>query len=316
MANSNKFGRWEHQPSVDAFFASQQNPTVTQAAPAVLAADDNADVDLCKIYEQVARKPWNSENQNPRGFCVGFGNTKMARLALALAAYAGEIDFPGDCAIEPIYGGSRYEIGYQRYRSNIPFGGDGGVGAWAAEWMQTYGLLMCQPYGSIDLSNYSMERCDQYGRQGVPDVLEPEAKIHPLKDISLCEDATQVWRMIGQYHPVVHCSNQGYSMERNRDGTCDANDTWPHCAGWSGRFTLSNGEQVIRYDNSWNGRPDGHGYLGSPIVIQGKYGQIFLNGNQFLVPMEIVDRTCKRGKETYALSGPQGFTIRRPLLLI
>jgi len=315
MVVGNKFGRWADQASVDRYFGSK--PSIKVSAFDVLsAADDDADIDLCLIYEKHARKPWNSRNQNPRGFCVGFGNAKDGDIVLATAAEAGELDFPGDVAVEPVYGGMRYEIGAKTHGSDINRGGDGGVGTWAVEWFQKYGLLLMKQYGSIDFTQYSMDRCDKYGRSGVPDELEPEAKTKPIRDAVLLDDADQAWKMIGQLHGLVHCSDQGFAMQRNSDGTCKANDVWPHCANFFGRFTMKNGEKVLRYDNHWNGRPDGAGYLGNPIVIDGKNGPIHLNGNQFLVPLDIVNRIIKNGRETYSLSGPQGFTVRRPLLMI
>ncbi len=315
------FGRWEDQESVERFFSTQAEPFMSGAAASVLSLeDDNKDVDLCEIYEVTTGKKWNSLNQNPRGFCVGFGNGKMVSLAIAMMAHAGEITWPGaDVAIEPIYGGSRFEVGYQTYRSNIPFGGDGSVGAWAVEWLIKWGVLLKRPYtvggATIDFTNYDLSRCDSYGGRGVPDALEPIAKEKPIQQAALATDAEQCWKLIGQLHPLVHCSNQGFAMNRNSDGISRAQGSWAHCAGWSGRFTLANGTRVLRYDNSWEGQADGSGYLGTPIVIQGKNGPIHLNGNQFLVPLEVVDNMCRRGKETYGLTGPLGFTKRRKLFL-
>lgn len=301
------FGRWEDQASVDRFFGTQQDPTIRQAAPNLFQADDNTDVDLCEIYEKATGRKWNSRDQNPRGFCVGFGNAKMATLSIAMMAHAGEITDPGqDVAIEPVYGGMRYEIGKNRHGSNLYRSDDGGVGSWAAEWLLTYGVLLMKPYGSIDLSNYSMERCDRYGSSGVPDEIEDDAKEHPLAKAALCESGEDVWALIGQLHPVVHCSNQGFAMNRDSNGISRPQGSWAHCAGWTGRFTL-NRKPVIRYDNSWGG------YLGGSTTIQGDNGPIKLNGDQFLVPLEIVDRMCRDGRETYALTGPLGFTSRRPL---
>jgi hypothetical protein len=312
------FGRWEDLEATERFFSTQAQPFVRQAASDILAmGDDNADVDLCKEYSIVTGKKWNSRNQNPRGFCVGFGNAKMATLATAMMAKAREIDWPGaDVAIEPIYGGMRFEVGAKTYGSDLNRGGDGGVGSWAAEWLLKWGVLLMQGYTDVDFSTYSMARCDQYGRSGVPDILEPIAKQHPLTKAALCAGAEDVWSLIGQLHPVVHCSNQGFTMQRAQDGICRAIGQWAHCAAWSGRFTLKSGTRVIRYDNSWEGEEDGSGYLGEPITVAGANGDIFLNGNQFLVPMEIVDRMCRNGRETYAMAGPKGFTARRPLFLI
>lgn len=249
--------------------------------------------------------------------CVGFGNAKMAGLSMAMMAGAGEITWPGaDVAVEPVYGGMRYEVGYKLEGSSMYRGDDGGVGAWAVEWLLKWGVLLMQKYPQVDLSTYSERLCDYYGGHGIPDDLEPVAKEHPLTQAALCEDADVVWKLIGQLHPVVHCSNQGFRMSRNKDGTCSPSGSWAHCSSWSGRFTLKGGNRVIRYDNSWDGDESGSGYLGDPIVVDGANGPIHLNGNQFLVHMETVDDICKDGRETYGFTGPKGFTQRRPLFLI
>lgn len=307
------FGRWEDQASVDRFFGKMQDPLIRQAAPNIFAADDDADVDLCAIYKAVTGQEWDSTDQNPNGTCVGHGNAKAATLSIAMMAHAGEITWPGaDVAIEPIYGGMRVEIGAKKHGSNLNRGGDGGVGAWAVEWMLEYGILTMKDYGNIDLSNYDKQRVLQWGRSGVPDELEPIAKTHPLQKAALCQSGDDVWALIGQLHPAVHCSNQGFSMQRNSDGTCRPQGSWAHCAPWTKRHWLRRNKYVV-YDNNWNGRRDGSGYLGNTITIQGDNGPITLNGNQFLVPLEVVDRMCRDGRETYALTGPLGFTQRRPL---
>lgn len=315
MSFTPAFGRIEDRASTEAFFATQ--PNIMQAAADIFAADDDADVDLCDIYEAITGRKWNSRNQNPRGFCVGFGNAKMATLSIAMMVKAGEISWPGaDVAIEPVYGGSRWEVGTLKHGSNIARGGDGSVGSWAAEWLLEWGVLLMKPYDGIDLTEYSLSRCDEYGRRGVPDTIEDDAKLHPLKSMVRVDTGEQAWSLIGQLFPLVHCSNQGFAMNRDSSGRSRPSGSWAHCAGWSGRFTLANGIRVLRYDNSWDGKENGEGYLGSPVVIQGQNGPIKLNGNQFLVELDVVGRMCSSGRETYAMAGPKGFTNRRPLFLI
>jgi hypothetical protein len=315
------FGRIEDKPAVEHLFAQQRDPFMRSAAQDLLqdSRGDNDDVDLCAIYEQTTGVRWNSLNQNPRGFCVGFGNAKMVTLAIAMMAHAGEISWPGaDVAIEPIYGGARFEVGYQTYR-NRP-GGDGAVGAWAVEWLLKWGVLLKQLYTvggqNYDYTKYSLDRCDDHGDNGVPDALEPTAREKPIQKAALVMTGEEAWKLIGALHPLVHCSNQGFSMQRGSDGICRAQGNWAHCAGWSGRFVLKNGTRVLRYDNSWEGNATGDGYLGSPVTIEGRNGPIYLNGNQFLVPLEIVERMCRNGEETYGLTGPLGFNQRRKLFLV
>jgi hypothetical protein len=309
------FGRFVDEQHTEEFYGKQ--PQIMQAAADIMLEDDDKDVDLCLIYEAATGRKWNSLNQNPRGFCVGFGNAKGATLAVAMSAHAGEISDPGaDVAVEPIYGGSRYEIGTKKHGSNIASGGDGSVGSWAAEWLLEYGLLLKMKYPELDLSKYSLSRCDEMGRRGVPDSIEPTAKLHPIKAMTRVDTGEQSWKMQGQLYPLIHCSNIGFTMQRDSKGRCRRSGSWAHCWLWSGRFTLD-GNQYLRGDNSWDGTESGSGYLAnSPITVNGDNGPINLNGNQFLVALEDVDHICRTGKETYAPSGPKGFEKRRELFLI
>ena len=309
------FGRWEDRESTEKFFASQ--PKLSLGSSAIMEAADDRDVDLCDIYKEVTGLEWDDTDQNPNGTCVGHGNKKAVTMEIACQVKAGLCSWPGaDAAIEPIYGGMRFEIGAKKHGSNLNRGGDGGVGTWAAEWLLEYGVLFMQQYGSIDLTNYDKQRVLQWGRSGVPDELEPVARQKPLKQALLMDDEQQCWSMIGQLRPLVHCSNQGFSMRRNSNGTCDANDTWPHCSIWDGRFTLQDGTKTLRYGNSWNGGRHRRGYLGDPIAVQGKYGPIKLSGCQFLVPLRVVGNICRSGRETFAFIGVDGLEKRRELFLI
>jgi len=315
MSFTPAFGRIEDRESTEAFFATQ--PNISQAAADIFRADDDADVDLCDMYKEVAGQEFDDTDQNPNGTCVGHGTAKAATLSAAAMAKAGEISWPGaDVAIEPVYGGMRYEIGAKEKGSNLNRGGDGGVGSWAIEWLIKYGFLFMQRYGSIDLTNYDKQRVLSWGRTGVPDELEPVAKEHLLKSAPQVTDEQQAWMLVGQRYPLVHCSNQGFSMRRNSNGTCDANDQWAHCAIFDGRFTLPDGSKVLRYGNSWQGSRSRGGYLGSAITVPGKNGPIKLSGCQFLVPLNIVGRIIRDGRETYAPAGPLGFTKRRELFLV
>ena len=126
------FGRVVDEAHTEAFFARM--PQIKNVCAEILSGEDtNRDIDLCDIYVSVTGKPFDSLNQNPRGFCVGFNTAKTCTLELAMQAFANEISWPGaDVAVEPIYGGSRFEIGYQKYRSSLYRGGDGSVGTYAA----------------------------------------------------------------------------------------------------------------------------------------------------------------------------------------
>jgi len=112
-------------------------------------------------------------------------------------------------SIEAIYGGSRVQIG------NISPYIDGSRGIWAVKFLNQYGVLHRLRYKDIDLTGYSPERSDTYGRLGIPDALIPIAKRHPCASFSLIKTWSQVRDSLYLGHPVVLCSS--YAFERERD---------------------------------------------------------------------------------------------------
>lgn len=107
-------------------------------------------------------------------------------------------------ATEPIYGGSRVEIG--NYTK-----GAGSTGHWTAEWLSQYGVLLRKKYpGGYDFTIYNPALAKQYGREGCPDPLEPLAKLHPVKDVAICTSYADMCDSIYNGCPVMVCSNVGF----------------------------------------------------------------------------------------------------------
>jgi hypothetical protein len=129
-----------------------------------------------------------------------------------------------ECATEPIYAGSRVEIGGGRIR------GDGSVGAWAADWVQKFGAIPRGTYGRIDLTRYSGERAKEWGRPrgGVPDELEPTVKQHPVKAITQVRTYEEARDAIANGYPVTVASNRGFQMARDADGFARPRGNWAH----------------------------------------------------------------------------------------
>jgi len=323
------FGRIVDRDHTEMLIASQRHPTASSAMQ--FTGDDNATIFLPAIYTKVTGQPWDSMNQNPRGICVSMGVSKSLTLGLAVMASLGKITFPGRVAPGPIYGGARYEIGYQQ-NGNRPSGNrhdpdnDGAVGSFAGEWVQKRGgVLLMQRYDDIDLSRFDpVEVAEKYGYEGVPDQIEDDAKLHPAKQLTLCQGFDDVWKMLGQLYPVNVCSSQGFSMSRDSNGYCRPEGDWAHCMHYVGRIVIR-GKKWIILDNSWEGKPDGSGYLGGTLQLTGIDGvTITLTGNMFLVDPETVDAMCTGGnirrrndqRETFAIAGVDGFVQQRPLFLI
>lgn len=114
-------------------------------------------------------------------------------------------------ASEPIYGGSRVEIGGYDGRSG------GSTGHWGAEWVNRYGVLLRQKYpGGFDFSLYDAAKAVEYGREGCPDALEPVAKLHPVKKTAICTSYSDMCDLIYNGSPVMVCSNVGFGNGKRR----------------------------------------------------------------------------------------------------
>lgn len=173
--------------------------------------DDDADVYLWRLVRKAAghqpTEDWYPNvNQEQVGCCVGCGNKHSADVCLAAQVSGGKREEWKPVAVEPIYGGSRVEVGGGQ------ISGDGSVGRWAADWLSKRGGLIPMeklPDGS-DLTVFSPAKARQWGRTGVPDALEPLAKNHPVKSTALVRSADEGWKAIGQAYPIAVCSNQGF----------------------------------------------------------------------------------------------------------
>lgn len=158
--------------------------------------------------------------------CVSHGWGRVCQDLLLVQIANGEEEWPGaEVAREPIYGGSRVEVGGGQLG-----GSDGSVGAWAAKWVQGWGLVVYKKYGSIDLSDgYDVQRCRSYGSRGVPSELETEAKLHPVKDCILITTPEQARDAICNLKFISICGSLGRTMQRMPGGWCPVEGNWGHC---------------------------------------------------------------------------------------
>lgn len=163
------------------------------------------------------------------GDCVGQGWALALTVLLGVrAARRRQDDLPTlDVASEPIYAGSRVEIGQRQVGRD-----DGSVGAWAARWVVEYGVLYRLPYHGqgVDLSTYSPRLARQWGWDGVPDPLEPIARQRPIGTAQLVTSYEQARDWIATTQgPVVACSDQGFDDRRDAQGFAKPQGTWNHC---------------------------------------------------------------------------------------
>lgn len=270
----------------------------SKVAQNAIAGDDNKDSFLWRAEETVLGKRLGSWDQGPIGTCVSFGWGRGAQdVLLGNIADGAAEEWKSQVATEPIYGGSRVEVGGGRIR------GDGSVGAWAARWCSEWGMLFRQQYGDIDLSAYSVEISRTWGYRGVPNALEPEAKKFPLT-VAQVQSASDVWAAIGNGYSVPVCSNVGFDGKPPATGVMEPRGSWGHCMVFRGRFTHPTIGRCIVVQNSWGN------YLGAVAVETVESGRVELPEGCFAIRLDVAGRMAAQG-DTFAISGAKGFPKRR-----
>lgn len=278
-------------------------------APRLFAADDpNAPRFFWDAEAKVLGKVLPSWNQGQVGSCVSFGYGRAVQDLMLLEIVAGEPEqWPGsEVATEPIYGGSRVEVGGGRIN------GDGSIGAWAAKYVKDWGILLRKRYSvlgsTFDLEKYDEARCRDYGRRGVPDALEPIAREHPVTEVAQVRTGDELWAALGAGKPVPVCSMQGFTTTRS-GGFCEPSGQWAHCMTFRGRFMHPIRGRCVVIQNSWGS------YLGGDSKFtyldggESKVGQ--LPEGCFCTTLAVAARMCAQG-DTFALAGLRGWETTPP----
>jgi len=178
-----------------------------------------------KTVEQVVgRFPMNTQTI---GDCVSHGAAGAVQTLMCVEIV--EKNDPekwiAEVATEPIYAGSRVEVGRGQLGD-----GDGSLGSWGAEWVKEWGILLRQKYGQYDLRRYSGAKAKEWGRarNGCPDILEPIAREHPVRTVSLYRSYDEARDGLANgYIPTV-ASMQGFTTTRDGEGFLRPSGRWPH----------------------------------------------------------------------------------------
>lgn len=263
----------------------------TPAGKAVMGDEDALLYRAVRKAGKFAGNAYPNVNQQSVGCCVGCGFKHGCDVVQATAILQGQRADWKPVSVEVIYAGSRVEVGGGR------ISGDGSVGAWAAKWCKDYGIVPMEKHASADLTAFSPARAREWGRTGVPDALEPLAKTHPIKSVALVTSAKDAKRAIQQGYPIPVCSDQGFRMERDRDGFCAPQGTWYHCMCFIG---YRNGARPgFLCLNSWG-----------DAAHTGPVWPADMPPAAFWVDEAVVDRMLRQG-DSFALADVQGFPVRR-----
>lgn len=278
-----------------------------RAAPNLMAAGaDDAPVFFWQAEERVLGLRLATWNQGGVGSCVGFGNGRGAQdlLLWEIACGEPEIWTGFEVAPEVVYGGSRVEIGGGGIR------GDGSIGAWAADWLMRYGVVLRGLYGQLDLTRYVESTCRELGAKGIPLDLENAAKLHPVKAVAMVRTKEEGWAAIGGGKPIAVCSNYGFTMQRDSRGYCAHSGVWNHCIGTRGRFVEPDRGRSVVKGNSWGSYlTDGNDTI-RYIDVDGGVKEMKLPPGHFAITWDTWGEMLSQS-DSFAMAGLQGWEAQK-----
>ncbi len=179
---------------------------------------------------------WNYALQG-RGDCMAW--SAMHEVDVLMAVNIALLDRPERAiargSIEAQYGFMRVEV----FGGRPDFGGDGASPSAAAESVLTCGTLHRLTYleEAYDLTAYDATggRSGDWGRWGVPDVLEPIARTHPVNDVALVTDFDAAVQLISRGIPISNAHPQNpIWTHRDADGFGDMGWNAAHAMNYIG----------------------------------------------------------------------------------
>ncbi len=246
MSDLSYLGGWQANPAaVRAVMATLPAPLFWQAAPNLAGSGAGQTTLLYRAFKDVngAYVPYPAQKI---GDCVshgfGHGTDLLACVGIALGHRA---EVFKQTATEAVYGMARVDIGGEHGSME-----DGAVGAWAAKAVSTIGTVSRDVVGP-----YSGQRAKQWGADGVPADVQSHAGEHKVQTVSLVTSYSQLEDALANGYPVPVCSNQGFTMSRDRQGFCRPQGNWSHCMLLAGTRTDRPGALIMQ---SWGMQaPDG-----------------------------------------------------------
>lgn len=299
MAGEFKHGYDPSPAGTAAFVSSLARPTLAEAGPTLLASP--REVFLGDFLVRID-PGWRRLSQ-PIGSCVGWGWSLAAQMLAACdICVRNERESYGGRILEAAtYGFSRVEARNLDHN----YGGDGSYGAAAAKAVTKYGTI----YAGRDYNGKTFQSADAklergWGRDGVPDFLEPFAAEHKVLEVTLIRNFSDVVKAVSNGYPVAICATRAFHMTFVKDGEGRGGwlkpnpaDKWPHCQMIAGVFQGARpGAHVV---NSWADCYSGPVDERLPAAFQRSSGK---------VDADEIDRMLGGdNSDSFALAGYSGF---------
>jgi hypothetical protein len=295
MAEPHAFGYDPDPEGSAAFVASLPHPTLASAAPG-FHADEQREV---MLYPALLKclPGWRRGSQGNVGSCVGWAASLATDFVAACdVVHRQEPEVVRARTVEAsLYGFSRVEARGQRVNN----GGDGSTGFHAAKAIRDFGALHygLDYGGTVIPETGKQDRDKSWGRSGVPDELEPFARLRRCSETTLATDFSQAAAAIQNGFSCVVCSGQGFSMARDDEGFCRPGGVWWHAMVFAG----------VR----WGRRPG--------LLCFNSWGDSNTVGKHYPETMPVAVRNCSfwvdadtcskmlGGRDSYVYAGYAGF---------
>lgn len=208
------------------------------------------------------------------------------------------IEYQETCT-EATYALSRVEVGGRRLGRS-----DGSLGAWAAEAAVRFGSISRIEVAKFGFSpNYSGQRANEWGYDGLPDLLEPAAKMHTVQDATpVLSFNSAAWHLQNR-RGIAICSDVGFengpqgTTLRDKDGFASPRGKWPHCMFlMSVRMGRRPGCLCV---NQWPAQ-----------MVQGPEGPTKLPPCSWWIDADVVDLILKQN-DSYTVTGYKGYPARK-----
>jgi hypothetical protein len=247
---------------------------------------------LYKYLQKLTGHPVQPRDQGSSPTCVGqsiAGGVDRLQ-ALAAVAFGVKMQYiPADA--NSIYALARHEIGFKRHGRKP--GGDGTQVRYAAEAVRDLGCLSMGKHSEYDLTVFDDRLYKQWGKTGLPDHLEPIAKLAAIRKYIPVRSYEEARAAIVNGMPVIIGSSYGFKGGvRDADGFMKPRGTWRHAMLWDG-VDDAHSRPGVHNQNSWGNTPAGPTRHGQPE-------------GGFWIDADVVDTMCKKG-EAIALAGFNGF---------
>ena len=201
-----------------------------------------------------------ARNQGNAGTCVGAATAQLMTILqlLDITVRKEPERWVGEVSIEWAYAAGR-QI------ANQLGSWDGSTNSWQLSALEKWGVLFQKAYGSIDLTNYSPSRAQQWARSGVPAALKPEAVKHKLLKAYRIRSVDDWWTLLGAGYTVNLCSNWGGTSRRDSDGVMARSGTWAHSMASFFRRKHARRGRLFGVQNSWGSQ---HAEGGGAATVQ------------------------------------------------